>query len=173
MKFLRSENCQLDPVDATILRALARDARITMSELAGQVGMSAPSVAERVRRLEESGVVLGYEAIVSPAAMGLPLAAYIRVRPMPGQLSRVVEVLRNLESIVECDRITGEDCFMAKAHVRNIAELEALIDSIIPFATTNTSIIQSSPVKRRLPRVAATSVAPLARRAARKSGIKP
>jgi Lrp/AsnC family leucine-responsive transcriptional regulator len=70
---------------------------------------------------------------------------------MSGQLGKVAAVLRKLEAVIECDRVTGEDCFIAKAHVRSVAELEALIDEIIPYAMTNTSIIQSSPVKRRLP----------------------
>jgi Lrp/AsnC family leucine-responsive transcriptional regulator len=70
---------------------------------------------------------------------------------MPGQLEKVAEVLNGLDAIVECDRVTGEDCFIARAHVRSMQELERVIDAIIPFAMTNTSIIQSSPVKRRLP----------------------
>src|SRR3546814_2997269 len=80
----------------------------------------------------------------------LPISAYIRIRPMPGQLRRVAELLNGLDAIVECDRVTGEDCFVAKAHLRDVAALEALIDKIIPYAETNSAIIQSSPVKRRL-----------------------
>ncbi len=151
MKRLRYQNGGIDATDVKILRALSQDARVTMAELARKAGLSAPSVAERVRRLEEAGIVTGYAAQIDPAALGLPLAAYVRVRPMPGQLEKVAEVLNGLEAIVECDRVTGEDCFIAKAHVRSIQELEKVIDQIIPFAMTNTSIIQSSPVKRRLP----------------------
>jgi Lrp/AsnC family leucine-responsive transcriptional regulator len=84
-------------------------------------------------------------AVIDPAALGLSLAAYLRIRPMPGQLRRVAEVLMQLPAVVECDRVTGEDCFIAKAYLRDVAELEALIDEIIPYAMTNTSIIQSSP----------------------------
>lgn len=83
-------------------------------------------------------------------ALGLPLSAYIRIRPMPGQLAKVAALLNELDPIVECDRVTGEDCFVAKAHLRDIEALEVLIDRIIPYAVTN-SAIQSSPVKRRLP----------------------
>jgi Lrp/AsnC family leucine-responsive transcriptional regulator len=151
MKRLKFQNGVLDAADATILRSLARDARTSMSDLARAVGMSAPSVTERVRRLEEAGVIGGYAAVIDPAALGLALAAYIRIRPLPGLLAKVADVLRGLEAIVECDRVTGEDCFVAKAHVRDIAELETLIDAINPHAMTTTSIIQSSPVKRRLP----------------------
>lgn len=151
MKRLRTRNGSVDPIDAGILRALARDARVTMAELAREVGLSAPSVTERVRKLEETGIIEGYAAQVSPAALGLGLAAYIRIRPMPGQLRRVAELLNGLDAIVECDRVTGDDCFIAKAHLRSVAELEQLIDRIIPYATTNSALIQSSPVKRRLP----------------------
>ena len=151
MKRLRTKSIAVDPVDARLLRALAEDARVTMADLAREVGLSAPSVTERVRKLEEAGIIQGYGAEVSPAALGLGLAAYIRIRPMPGQLRRVAELLGELDAIVECDRVTGEDCFVAKAHLRDVEALETLVDKIIPYAMTNTSIIQSSPVKRRLP----------------------
>lgn len=151
MKRLRFRNGAVDATDAKILRALAADARVTMAELARKTGLSAPSVTERVRRLEEAGIVTGYIAQIDPSALGLPLAAYVRIRPIPGQLEKVAEVLNGLDAIVECDRVTGEDCFIAKAHVRSMLELEKVIDQIIPFAITNTSIIQSSPVERRLP----------------------
>lgn len=161
MRRLRFQNGPLDAVDSAILGALVADARTTMSDLARAVGLSPPSVTERVRRLEEGGVIQGYGAVVDPAALGLPLAAYIRIRPIPGQLRKVAEVLLGLGAIVECDRVTGEDCFIAKAHVRTVAELEALIDEIVPYAMTNTSIIQSSPVKRRLPPIRATMPDPV------------
>lgn len=151
MKRLRFQTGSLDGVDAAILRALAEDARIGMADLAREVGLSAPSVTERVRRLEEAGVIKGYEAVIDPAALGRSLAALVRIRPMPGLLAKVADVLRGLGAVVECDRVTGEDCFVAKAHVRDVAELEGLIDKIIPYAMTTTSIIQSSPVKRRPP----------------------
>jgi Lrp/AsnC family leucine-responsive transcriptional regulator len=151
VKRLRFQNGPLDAVDVALVRLLARDARATMADLARAVGLSPPRVAERVRRLEEAGVIRGYAAVVDPAALGLSLAAYIRIRPLPGLLGKVAEVLLGLSAIVECDRVTGEDCFVAKAHVRSVAELEALIDEIIPYAMTNTSIIQSSPVRPRLP----------------------
>jgi Lrp/AsnC family leucine-responsive transcriptional regulator len=151
MKRLRYENGDIDPVDAKILRALAKDARTSTAELSRTVGLSAPSVSERVKRLEESGVIEGYSVKINAAALGLPLAAWLRIRPIPGQLQKVAEILQELPEIAECDRITGEDCFIARAHLRSVADLERLIDQIIPYAMTNTSIIQSSPVERRLP----------------------
>ncbi len=151
MKRLRFENGPLDARDLEILGVLSEDARISMAELARKVGLSPPSVAERVRRLEEAGVIQGYRAVVNPAALGLPLTAWIRIRPIPGQLGKVAEVLQGLEAVVACDRVTGEDCFVAKAHVRSVEHLEAVIDRIMPYAMTNTSVVQSSPVPPRLP----------------------
>ena len=157
MKYLRYENGALDRIDARILAALAADGRVSVAELARTVGLSPPSVSERIKRLEESGVIEGYSARIDPRALGLPLAAWLRIRPIPGQLRKVAEILRDLAEIVECDRITGEDCFIARAHVASVEDLEALIDEIIPYAMTNTSIIQSSPVPRRLPPIPAIS----------------
>lgn len=151
MKRLRFRTNGLDDIDAAILRALARDGRVTMADLGRAVGLSAPSATERVRRLEDAGIIKGYGARIDPLALGLSLAAYIRVRPMPGQLRKTVEVIEQLDAVVECDRVTGDDCFIAKAHLRSVQELEALIDRLIPYAVTNTSVIQSSPVRRRLP----------------------
>lgn len=151
MKRRRFENGSLDEVDVALLRALAADARTSTADLARLVGMSAPSVAERVRRLEEAGVIEGYATRISPAALGLGLSAWLRIRPVPGELARVAEIIRGLPEIVQCDRVTGEDCFIARAHVRSVADLERLIDAIMPYAMTNTSIIQSSPVPARLP----------------------
>lgn len=150
-KRIGSEGERLDPVDRAILAALSDDARVTMAELARTVGLSAPSVAERVRRLEEAGVITGYRAVVSPSALGLPIAAWLRIRPVPGELERVAGIIRDIPEIVECDRVTGEDCFLARAHLRSLADLERVIDRIIPYAMTNTSVIQSSPVPPRLP----------------------
>lgn len=155
MKRLRYKNGNLDGIDAELLAALAADARTSNAKLARLVGLSAPSVAERLRRLEEAGVIQGYGVRIDPAALGLPISAWLRVRPLPGKLQQVAEILRGLPEVVECDRITGEDCFLARAHVESVGDLERLIDAIIPYAMTNTSIIQSSPVERRLPPIGA------------------
>ena len=151
MKRLRDRNIDLDAVDARILSALAADARVSVAELARFVGLSAPSAAERIKRLEESGVIEGYAASIDPRALGLTVAAWMRVRPVPGELNTVANILRSMPEIVECDRVTGEDCFVARAHLRSIEDLERLIDQIIPHAMTTTSIIQSTLVKRRPP----------------------
>ena len=142
---------ELDSVDVQLLYLLESDARISIADLARSLSMSAPSVSERLRRLEESGVIQGFTVTVDPKTLGYSLAFYIRIRPTPGQLSKVVALIAEIEEIVECDRITGDDCFIAKVYLRSTDELESILNKLIPYAQTNTSMIQSSPVKRRLP----------------------
>jgi len=120
------------------------------------VGLSPPSAAERIRRLEEAGVIEGYTVAIDPKAVGLPIAAWMRIRPLPGELKTVADILRTMTEIVECDRVTGEDCFVARAHLKSISDLERLIDLIIPHAMTTTSIIQSTLVRRRPPAIGAS-----------------
>ena len=151
MNSLRKKNGALDRIDGLILLSRVEDARISTAEIARKVSLSPPSVAERIRRLEEAGIITGYTASIDPRALGLELAAWIRIRPMPGQFHNVAKILNGLPAVVECDRITGEDCFIARAHVKSVSELEVLIDEIVPYAMTNTSLVQSSPVERRLP----------------------
>src|SRR5438270_7093460 len=98
----------LDQVNLRLLRELAREPRLSMTALGRHVGMSAPAVTERVRRMEDAGIIAGYRLDISPAALGLPLTVYIRIRPDPGQLPRVAELARSIPEVVECHRITGE-----------------------------------------------------------------
>lgn len=156
MKIRQIENEDLDTVDLRILGILLEDARVSVAEIARRVKMSAPGVSERMKRLEESGVIEGYRIAINPAALGLPLGAWLRVRPVPGELVRVTELLKEIPEVATCDRVTGEDCFIARVQVRSVADLERVIDRIIPYAMTNTAIIQSSPVPARLPTPAAT-----------------
>ncbi|SMC10338.1 HTH-type transcriptional regulator LrpC [Roseovarius aestuarii] len=147
---LRSEGLRFDSMDAAILRELCADARIPRAELSRRVGLSAPSVADRVRRLEDIGIIKGYGARIDPARLGYGLTVLIRVRPLPGEMSNMIRAIRETPQITACDRVSGEDCFVARAHVRDVAEMEAVIDRIVPFGATNSSIVQSSPVEERL-----------------------
>jgi Lrp/AsnC family transcriptional regulator, leucine-responsive regulatory protein len=151
MNVMTFEGNGLDPTDMRILRILLDDARTSVAEIARVVGMSAPSVSERMKRMEENGTIGGYSVTVNPAALGLPLGAWLRVRPVPGELARVAKILQEIPEIATCDRVTGEDCFIARVQVRSILDLERVIDRIIPYAMTNTAIVQSSPVPARLP----------------------
>lgn len=151
MKRLRYENGPLDRLDRRIVAALIENARVSNAEIGRRIGLSAPAVAERIRRLEEAGVIEGYAARIDPAALGLALTAWLRVKPLPGALKTVEALLVARPEIVVCDRVTGEDCFLAQACLPSIADLEELIDRILPHATTTTAIVQSSPVRRRPP----------------------
>jgi Lrp/AsnC family transcriptional regulator, leucine-responsive regulatory protein len=139
----------LDAVNRRLLRELQADARLSLAELGRRVGLSAPAVGERLQRLQEAGVVRGYRAELDPAALGLPLGVIIRVRPAAGELPKVAELARQTPEVVECHRITGEDCFFMKLHVRDVAHLEEVIDRFLLFGQTTTSIVQSSPVAAR------------------------
>lgn len=132
-----------------LLRELEREPRVPMAVLARRVRMSAPAVSERVRRMEEAGVIAGYRVEVAPRALGLPVAAFVRIRPAPGQLEKVADLARRTPAVVECHRITGEDCFLLKIHLAGIDQLDTMLDRFLAFGQTTTSIVQSSPVPLR------------------------
>jgi len=138
-----------DVTNRRILEELQGDGRISLAELGRRVGLSPPAVAERVQRLERDGVITGYHATVNPRALGYALTTVIRIRPAPRQIPKVAELARETPEIVECHRITGEDCFFMKATVRDVEHLEELIDRFVIYGQTTTSIIQSSPVPGR------------------------
>src|SRR5689334_10018751 len=105
---------ELDSINIKILRELEKDPRLTMSALGRRIGMSSPAVTERVRRLEGTDIIQGYCLKLSPRALGLPIAAYIRIRPNPGYLPKIIELAQEIPEVVECHRITGEDCLIVK-----------------------------------------------------------
>lgn len=144
-----SENGALDATNLRLLAELQQDARISQAELGRRVGLSPPAVAERLSRLERDGTLAGYHAQVDPRALGYTLAAIIRMRPAPRQIPKVAEVAQATTEVVECHRVTGEDCFYMKVHVRSVEHLEEVIDRFTPYGQTTTSIIQSSPVLQR------------------------
>jgi Lrp/AsnC family transcriptional regulator, leucine-responsive regulatory protein len=139
----------IDPVNVRLLRELHADARMTMSELARRVGMSSPAVTERVQRLQRSGVITGFRMDVDPAAIGLPVTAFARVRPAAGQLPKVAELAKELDQVSECYRITGEDCFLVKVHAPTIEDLEQVLDRFLLYGQTITSIVVANPVPPR------------------------
>jgi Lrp/AsnC family leucine-responsive transcriptional regulator len=142
---------EIDSVNIRVLEELQRDPRLTMSELGRRVGMSSPAITERVRRLEEAGVIRGYRLDLNPAALGLPIAAYIRIRPNSGQLPKIAELAQQIAEVVECYRVTGEDCFILKVYLPAIDQLDRILDSFLLYGSTTTTIIQSTPVPLRPP----------------------
>jgi len=143
------EGSLLDAIDRRILVELQDDGRVTMAELGRRVSLSAPAVGERVQRLEESGVITGYSAVVDPRAIGYPIAALVRIRPARRQLHKVPEVARSTPEVVECHRVTGEDCYVAKLHLRSMDDLEGILDRFAAVGQTTTSIVHSAPVAAR------------------------
>lgn len=141
----------LDDIDREMLSILADDGRIAITELARRVGLSAPSTAERMRRLEAQGVIEGFEVRIAPRALGYMLQAIVRVKPLPGQLHLVEEEIRRIPEFVECDKVTGDDCFICRLYLRSIEQLDAILSKITERAETSTAIVKSTPVARRLP----------------------
>jgi len=143
---------ELDPVNRRLVELLTANPRAGVPELARAVEMSAPAVRERVNRLHESGVIRGYRLDVDPAAVGLPVTAWVRIRPGPRQLSRVAELARDTPQVSECHRISGEDCFLLKVHMPAVADLEDILDAFLPYGQTTSSFVVATPVEPRPPR---------------------
>jgi Lrp/AsnC family transcriptional regulator, leucine-responsive regulatory protein len=139
----------LDAINLRLLAELQADARLSLAELGRRVGLSSPAVAERLQRLEQEEVILGYHARLNPRALGFTLSAVIRIRPAPRQLHQVGDLAQRTPEVVDCRRITGEDCYIRTAHVRSVEHLEEIIDRFAAYGQTTTSIVQSAPVAVR------------------------
>jgi Lrp/AsnC family transcriptional regulator, leucine-responsive regulatory protein len=148
---VQNEGGLLDTVNRRLLAILSENARVSASELARQVGMSAPAVRERLTRLEQAGVIRGYRVDIDPSSVGLPVAAWVRVRPGPGQLAKVAELAQCSPQVSECYRVTGEDCFLLKVHAPSIKDLETVLDRFLIFGQTTTAVILTTPVAPRPP----------------------
>ncbi len=143
----------IDATDRAIIAALVSNGRMTVRELAEKIGMSSPSVTERIHKLEDAGAIRGYTVVVDPSVFGLDVSAHVRLRAMPGEVKRVAQMLIDTPEIVEADHVTGEDCFAATVVVHDVQELKVVMDRFLPFSSVDTAIIQSSTVARRLPKL--------------------
>ncbi|MGI3783817.1 MAG: Lrp/AsnC family transcriptional regulator [Janthinobacterium lividum] len=139
----------LDAPNLQILRELQDDPRVSMSELARRVRLSPPAVTERVDRLRQAGVIAGWRLEVDAEAIGLPITAYARAKPGPGQLARLAALAQQVEEVTECHRITGDDCFLLKLHVRSMTHLADVLDRFSVHGQLTTSIVVSTPVPLR------------------------
>jgi Lrp/AsnC family transcriptional regulator, leucine-responsive regulatory protein len=139
----------VDSTSLLLLAELQADARISNAELGRRVGLSAPAVAERLVRLEESGTIRSYRAEIDPRSLGWSLSLMLRIRPAPRELKKVAELAQRTPEVVECHRITGDDCYVMRLWVRDVEHMEELIDVFAPYGQTTTSIVQSSPVPGR------------------------
>jgi len=142
-------NGRLDDVDRLLIEELQADGRLSLAELGRRVGLTPPAVADRLRRLEDERAVTGYTARVDPRALGYALTAVVRIRPAPRMIAKVADLARATPEVVECLRITGEDCFIMRIHVRDVEHLEELIDTFVLYGQTTTSIVQSAAVPLR------------------------
>jgi Lrp/AsnC family transcriptional regulator, leucine-responsive regulatory protein len=142
-----------DTIDRAIITALTENGRMTVRQLAEQIGLSSPSITERILKLKDAGAIQGYTVVVDPGAFGLEVSAFLRLRAMPGQTGKVAQMLDDIPQVVEAHRVTGADCFVAKLVVCDVHELQTVVDCFIKFASTHTAIIQSSTVARRLPKL--------------------
>jgi Lrp/AsnC family leucine-responsive transcriptional regulator len=159
-KSLSKGKSVLDETNRRILDILTGNPRMSTSELARAVGMSAPAVRERVTRLEDGGVIRGYRLDIDPTAIGLPVAAWVRLRPRPGQLAKLADLAQQTPQVSECHRISGEDCFLLKVHVATIEDLEPVLDAFLAYGQTTSSFIVATPVPPRPLRPRPDSPAP-------------
>ena len=114
-------------------------------------GLSSPSVADRIRRLEEKGIIRSFTVDIDVEALGYSLQAIVRIRPLPGMLHSVEKLIQETPEFIECDKVTGDDCFITKLCFRSMSQLDTILDRITDKAETNTSIVKAISVKRRLP----------------------
>ncbi|MEM5470796.1 Lrp/AsnC family transcriptional regulator [Hoeflea sp. AS60] len=141
----------IDETDRLIVRLLSENARMPVSELAKKVGLSGPSTSERIRRLENNGIISGFTVELDLAALGFPLQAIVRIKPRPGNMHIVEDMILNEPGFLDCDKVTGDDCFVTRLALRSIADLDPILLPFHEKAETNTAIIKSSPFRGRIP----------------------
>ncbi len=147
---LRNQEIQLDGTDRKLIELLYENARTPIAELARAVGMTAPSVNERLKRLEDNGVIDGYRIEVNPVALGYSLMSIVRMRQHPGKHKQLEALINSIPEFVECDKVTGDDCYIARLYLKNISDLDPILDRVAEIADTSTAIVKSTPIKRRL-----------------------
>ncbi len=140
----------IDDIDRNILKQLQLDARISYAELGRRVGLTTPAVIERVRKLEDAGVITGYRAEIDTAKVGLPITAFVRMSITGVDYSHIIEVAEQSNEVLECHRGTGGDSFIMKIAVSSVEHLQEVIDRLVAYGITTTTIVLSSPVKRRV-----------------------
>jgi len=139
----------LDEIDRKLIQILQEDARMSYAELGRQVGLTTPAVIERVRKLEDSKIICGYRAEIDTARVGLPILAFVRMSITGVDYSHIIEVAESSNEVLECHRGTGEDSFIMKVAVSSVEHLQEVIDRLTPYGITTTTIVLSSPVKKR------------------------
>ncbi len=154
---LAARRKMIDEIDWKILTELQENARTSYAELGRRIGLTTPAVIERIRKLEDAQIITGYRAEIDTGRVGLPITAFIRMSISGVDYSRIIEVAENSSEVLECHRGTGGDSFILKVAVADVEHLQNLIDRLVPFGITTTSIVLSSPVKRRVIRSSKTA----------------
>ena len=144
---------RMDRIDKMIITELQTDARTSYAELGRRVGLTTPAVIERIRKLEDAGIIIGYRAEIDTARVGLPITAFVRMSITGVDYSHIIEVAQESNEVLECHRGTGGDSFIMKVAVSSVEHLQELIDRLTPYGITTTTIVLSSPVKRRIIKV--------------------
>ena len=140
----------LDLTSRKILRELQENARRPFSEIGRRVGLTTPAVTERVRRLEDVGVITGYRAEVDLLKLGFPLLVFIRLYTSPQWYNKVLDLVLASSEVLECHHMTGEESFILKITVTSTAHLERFIQQFDLYGKTSTSVVLSSPIKSRV-----------------------
>lgn len=140
----------LDETGWRILQALQENARLSFSELGLRVGLSSPAVAERVRRLEDAGIIKGYRAEIDTTKVGYPITAIVRMQAQGERCSRISNFVHEIPEVLDCYRVTGSDCLIMKVMVSSVEHLEILIDRLSVHGPLTTSIVLSTPVAKRM-----------------------
>jgi Lrp/AsnC family leucine-responsive transcriptional regulator len=139
----------LDEIDLAILNSLQENARLPFAEVGRAIGLTAPAISERVRKMEDAGIITGYHAAVDNARAGLPIMVFVQLGLIPGRGREVSDMIRGLPEVLECHHITGQDCYVIKAAVPDMEGLQTLIEHFGHFGKTTTSLVLKAPVPRR------------------------
>jgi Lrp/AsnC family leucine-responsive transcriptional regulator len=131
----------LDQIDRNILELLQREGRLTGAEVGRRVGLSQPAASARIQRLEKTGVITGYRAVVDPSTLGLNIHAVIRLRTTHAQLTPALELAARTREVVSTLRVAGEDCLIFDTHCADAARLEEVVDSIARFGPVTTALV--------------------------------
>lgn len=139
----------LDSINSKILRCLQENARMSNAEIGRQVGISSPAVSERIKRMEDLGIIEGYKAIVSPFEIGYQLKAIITLRAFMGKLKPFLEKVKTYDEVINCYRITGDENIVMEVVLKHNKHLEAFIDQLITYGESKTQIVLSRVVKQK------------------------
>lgn len=141
----------LDQTDHRIVSILETDGRTSLAEIGKEVGLSGPAVGDRLRNLQDSGFIAGFGAQIDLRKFGYTIQALVRIKPRSGQLHIVEKMIEEQPRFMSCDRVTGDDCYVARLLLKDIAELDDLLLPLHDRAETNTAIVKSSIFTNRLP----------------------